>query len=95
MLFGTIAFREIKREGQRAVLGFWLTSETEGKGVASNACKKLIEYGENIGIKRFEIHTATGNIRSQRLAQKLFFKRQPGIVTSAEIINTKSLTATQ
>jgi len=36
------------------------------------------------------MHTATDNIRSQYLAQKLCFVQQ-GIITSAEIINNKCI----
>ena len=71
--------------------GFWVTSDIEGKGVALNACKKVIEYGKSIGINTFEIHTATNNTRAKCLAQKLNFRQAPKIVKSAEIINSKSI----
>lgn len=88
-LVGSVAFRQIREADHTGVLGCWLTSESEGKGVASAACKKLIDYGKTIGISRFEIHTALDNHRAQTLAEHLNFKRLPGIIKSAEVIDSK------
>lgn len=88
-LLGSVAFREIRKADNTGVLGFWLASESENKGIAITACKTLIHYGKSIGLNHFEIHTSVDNNRAQSLAQKLHFRKVPGIIRSAEIIDSK------
>ena len=42
-----------------------------------------------LGIERFELHTAVGNQRTQALAERLGFKRVPGVIKLAEVIDSK------
>ena len=88
-LHGCVAFQEIHQSDNTAIMGGWLATESEGKGIAAAACKKLMDHGKTIGINRFEIHTAKNNNRAQKLAQRLQFRRIPGIIKSAEIINSE------
>ena len=89
VLLGTVAFREIRKGDNTGVLGCWLASRCEGKGIAAAACKKLMHYGKSIGLNRFEVRTAVDNNRAQTLAQHLCFRRVPGIIRSAEIVDSK------
>lgn len=88
-LLGSVAFREIRKADNVGILGCWLASESQGKGIATVACKKLIDYGKTIGLDHFEIHTAVDNTRAQRIAEHLHFSKVPGVIKSAEIIDSK------
>lgn len=90
-LLGSVAFREIRGADHTGVLGGWLASESEGKGIATAAFKKLVDYGRKIGICNFEFHTAVNNHRAQKLAENLQLKRLPGIVKAAEVIDSKAV----
>jgi RimJ/RimL family protein N-acetyltransferase len=56
-------------------LGVWIVSQAEGKGVATAACRALIElaHGE-LRAERIEWQVAPENVRSRRLAEKLGFQ---------------------
>ena len=71
-------------------VGCWLSADCQGKGLATLACRKMIEYGEKvIGINRFELHTAMDNHRTQALAERLGFTRTSRVIKSAEVVNSK------
>ena len=54
------------------------------------ACLKIIDYGKIVlGIQRFELHTAVDNHRTQALAERLGFQGLPGVIKSAEVIDSK------
>ena len=56
------------------------------------ACLKIINYGKTVlGIERFKLHTAVDNHRTQALAERLGFQRLPGVIKSAEVIDSTSV----
>jgi ribosomal-protein-serine acetyltransferase len=56
-------------------LGVWIVSQAEGKGVATAACRALIELAHReLRAERIEWQTAPENVRSRRLAEKLGFQ---------------------
>ena len=89
-LLGAVAIRDINLSGHSGAIGCWLSFESQGKGLATMACLKIIEYGKKVlGIELFELHTAVNNHRTQGLAEHLDFKRVPGVIKSAEVIDSK------
>ena len=89
-LLGAVAIQEINTSNHSGLIGCWLSAESQGKGLATIACLKIIEYGRKvIGIVQFELHTAVNNHRTQALAERLNFKRVPGVIKSAEVIDSK------
>jgi len=55
-----------------ANLGYWVRTSLAGRGVAPAAAQQVIEWAfENTNLNRIEIVAACGNIRSQRVAEKL------------------------
>ena len=89
-LLGTVAIRNINLSSHSGEVGCWLSQESQGKGLATMACLKIIEYGRTVlGIECFELHTAVNNHRTQALAEHLGFKRAPGVIKSAEVIDSK------
>ena len=88
-LLGAVAIRNINLSNHSGELGCWLSQESQGKGLATVACLKIIDYGKIVlGIERFELHTAVDNHRTQALAERLGFQRLPGVIKSAEVIDS-------
>ena len=56
----------------RSNLGYWVRSSAAGRGVATKAARLLARFGfERLGLQRIEIIAATGNLPSQRVAEKV------------------------
>ncbi|MGZ4104705.1 MAG: GNAT family N-acetyltransferase [Actinomycetota bacterium] len=56
----------------RSNLGYWVRSSAAGRGVATSATLLLARFGfEQLGLQRIEIVAATGNLASQRVAEKV------------------------
>ena len=82
-------YQPINHSGE---VGCWLMQESQGKGLATMACLKIIDHGKTVlGIERFEFHTAVDNHHTQALAERIGFQRLPGVIKSAEVIDSKSV----
>ncbi|XP_071789125.1 uncharacterized protein [Asterias amurensis] len=88
-VFGVVSLRTINVPTKTADIGYWLREDKVGMGLCTMSCKKLIEYGQAIGIEHFEIHVATDNYKSAAIASRIGFRKQPGIIRGAEIVNNK------
>jgi len=74
-------------ENKNGSIGYWLTKNAEGKGIVTNSCKKLINYGfEQLGLHRLEIKAAVKNVKSQSIPRKLNLTKE-GILREAELVN--------
>ena len=61
-----------------------LGQEFEGKGLATNACRALVDHAfEELGLNRVSIACATENKRSCAIPERLSFQRE-GIQRQAE-----------
>ncbi|KAA8997031.1 GNAT family N-acetyltransferase [Affinibrenneria salicis] len=71
-LVGVVSFNTlIDGEG---VIGYWISSAAEGKGIAFMAVNTLIDnWRRSGGLTRFVIRCSVENPRSNRLAQRLGF----------------------
>lgn len=86
-LVGRIGLHRINLQNKNASIGYWLTKDTEGKGIITKSCERLIAYGfQDLGLRRIEIKAAVKNLRSQAIPQKLNFKKE-GILREAELVN--------
>ena len=69
--------------GVSGELGYWLVSEHEGRGLATRACRALIDIGfRELGLHRLSIRAGVENVRSRAVAERLGF-RQEGIERGA------------
>ena len=83
-LLGSVAIRKINLSNHTGEVGCWLAEESQGKGLATKACLKIIEYSKTVlGLQQFELHTAVDNLRTQALAERLNFKRVADVVIKA------------
>ena len=60
----------------RARIGYWLTAEGRGRGIATHAVRLLSDWAlTDLGVARLEITCAPGNVASQRVAERCGFVR--------------------
>lgn len=72
-----------------ADLGYWIDADAEGRGVVIHAARALIDHlHHDRGIRRIEIRTATDNIRSRAVAERLGFTHE-GTLTAAQIVGDR------
>lgn len=65
-----------------ASLGYWIDAEHEGRGIVRRAAGRLLQVAAERGSRRVEIRTATDNVRSRALAERLGFTIE-GVLRSA------------
>jgi ribosomal-protein-serine acetyltransferase len=83
-VIGAIGYNFIDRSNRIAHIGYWLTSERQGKGVMTRACRAMIDYAfSELKLNRIEIRCATGNTKSCAIPQRLGFKKE-GVQRQAE-----------
>jgi RimJ/RimL family protein N-acetyltransferase len=76
-----------------ANLGYWVRTSRMGKGTAPAAARLLAGWGiKELGLKRIEIVVATGNLRSQRAAEKAGAKRE-GVLRNRVQVHDKTYDA--
>lgn len=61
----------------RARLGYWVAADARGRGICTRALRLLSRYalGE-LGLQRLELITDPDNTASQRVAEKVGFRRE-------------------
>lgn len=75
-VIGHIIFHEYDDE-RIYELGFIINRKSQGKGYAKEICEKLIEYAfKNLGLHKIVAETIEGNIKSQKLIEKLGLKKE-------------------
>ena len=90
-LAGVISFVAINKTNRSAMIGYWLGTEYEGKGIVSRACAAMIDYGfRELGLNRIVVRAAPENARSQAVPQRLGFTRE-GVERQAEWVNDRFL----
>jgi ribosomal-protein-alanine N-acetyltransferase len=74
-LIGTIVYWHIEWENCKAEIGYEMLPEYQGKGLMTEAVKKVIEFGfEELKFKTVTAEPKENNERSIRLLEKLDFK---------------------
>ena len=82
-LAGCIRFNYIDWNHKTTELGYWIGASYQGQGLATKACRALIEYAFNdLGLNRVEIRSIAENQRSRAIAERLGFKRE-GVIRQA------------
>lgn len=69
---GCATINEIDRARLRANLGYWIRSNRQGRGFATEAVPTVARFGFGaLGMQRLEIVAAVGNVASRRVAAKV------------------------
>ncbi|MDZ7640038.1 MAG: GNAT family N-acetyltransferase [Bryobacterales bacterium] len=86
-LVGMMALEVRSPADQMAHIGYWIGSRAEGKGVVTRALNAFVDYSfTEWDLHRLEIHCATGNERSCRVAERAGFQKE-GVLRGARKVN--------
>jgi ribosomal-protein-serine acetyltransferase len=86
-LVGVCGVNQINKDYRYGNLGYWVRSSRAGQGMATLAARQVAEWAfETTDLERLEIVVATGNIASQRVAEKLGSVRE-GVLRSRLLIH--------
>ena len=81
-LLGACGLSHIEPQVRLANLGYWVRTRASGRGIAPEAACRVIDWAfANTDLQRIEILAAVGNLRSQRVAEKLGATRE-GVLRS-------------
>jgi RimJ/RimL family protein N-acetyltransferase len=62
---------------RRCAVGYWLAREARGQGNATRALRLICDWGfRSLGLERIGVGAATGNLASQRVAERAGFTRE-------------------
>jgi ribosomal-protein-alanine N-acetyltransferase len=74
---GALSFHTLVLEEEKAEIGYWLTADVRGKGIATQATKLLTEYGfESIGFHRIEALVVESNVPSLKVLSNAGYKQE-------------------
>lgn len=86
-LLGMASLHRIEWLRRCCGLGYWIRHSAQGKGYASEAAGALAEHAlRELGLHRVEVYVALDNPASQRVAEKIGFRRE-GIARETEFVN--------
>lgn len=84
---GIIGLKDTDLDNKKTEIGFWLSESFQHKGIITLSCKALISYIFDVmHLNRIQLKAATGNFKSQRVAERLGFVRD-GIERDGELHN--------
>ncbi len=76
-LLGSIALSRLHWAQRRGEVGYWLARWARGQGHATRAVRLICAWGfSSLGLERIELMAATGNLASQRVAERCGFTRE-------------------
>lgn len=71
-------------QNRSGMIGYWLGSDYQGRGLITNACKALLHYSfADLSLNRVEIRCAVENGRSRAVPLRLGFQEE-GTIRAAE-----------
>jgi ribosomal-protein-serine acetyltransferase len=81
---GVVGYNSADHENRIGHIGYWLGKDHQGRGLMTNSCKALIEYGFTaFNLNRLVIACATENYASRAIPQRLGFEHE-GTARDAE-----------
>ena len=76
-LIGSIGFVNFDWLAMKTELGYWISSDEEGKGIVSRACRVLIDFAfDELKMNRIEIRCSSENLRSAAIPIRLGFQKE-------------------
>ncbi|MGH2871070.1 MAG: GNAT family N-acetyltransferase, partial [Solirubrobacteraceae bacterium] len=76
-MLGSIALSHFAWPHRRGEVGYWLATGARGAGHATRAVRLICAWGfRALGLERIELVAATGNLASQRVAERCGFTRE-------------------
>lgn len=81
---GCIGYHKVDRANRATSLGYWVSADLQGRGLATAATRALVDHAiRGLGLNRVEIRCGTGNAKSRRVPEKLGFTLE-GVSRQAE-----------
>ena len=81
---GIIGYNKIDKSLKKVKIGYWVSSEHQGKGIITRACRHLIGHAFNeLAVNKVEITVATENIKSRAVCERLGMELE-GIISNSE-----------
>ena len=75
-LLGSIDLR-LNEHRYRGHVGYWVAAQARGRGVCTSALRALTRHAlEELQLKRMELITDPDNVASQRVAEKVGYRRE-------------------
>lgn len=91
VLVGCIGLHELNTLHHKTSIGYWLGSQSQGKGLMTLAVQALIDYSFlTYNFNRVEIRAATENKKSRAIPERLGFV-QEGTLRQAEFVENRYL----
>lgn len=86
-LCGSVRLKDIDRVDRKAKIGYFIGSPFAGRGIVTSAVRAILSYGfGQLGLNRIELHCASANERSKRVAERLGFVLE-GVLRQDEYLN--------
>jgi RimJ/RimL family protein N-acetyltransferase len=74
---GALSFHTLDLEEAKAEIGYWITADFRGKGIATQATKLLTEYGfESVGFHRIEALVVESNQASLKVLSNAGYQQE-------------------
>ena len=81
---GQIEYNYLDWVSRKTEIGYWLGARFQGKGLMTKACRALVTHAfDELKLNRVEMQCAVENRRSQRIPERLGFRRE-GTLLQAE-----------
>jgi len=81
---GVIGFHDINHVHRFTSIGYWLSSDVQGRGIMTRACRALVQHAlVDLGLNRVEIRAAVENCKSRAIPERLGFELE-GAIRQAE-----------
>lgn len=81
---GGIGFHAFGGKNRKSTIGYWLSEDSQGKGIMTDATRALVTYGfGQLNLNRIEIRCATENVKSRAIPERLGFKTE-GVLRQSE-----------
>jgi ribosomal-protein-serine acetyltransferase len=85
-LVGRVGIYKIDQQNKSAEIGYWLGKDFERQGIMVQSVNVLLKYCfDLLRLQRIEIRCGEFNTRSQRIPEKLNFRKE-GLLKNAEFI---------
>ena len=84
---GLAGFKGTDRLNRKSEIGYWLREEFQHRGIMTESVRALINFGfSELGLNRIQIKCAPGNIRSNKIPQRLGFTLE-GVERDSEFVS--------
>lgn len=83
---GIIGHNAMNNMHKSVSIGYWLDKDFTGKGIMTKSCKAIIDMTfDDYDIHRIEIRTATENLKSSAIPERLGFMKE-GTIRQVELV---------